>query len=76
MMTLVRPGELITCQNGHIVAEVLPQVRGFDYPGSVRAGLWRPGAVASAGKCACGSPFWRPGAWHVNNRGWVEVPEP
>jgi hypothetical protein len=47
MMPLVHPGELITCPEGHVVAEVLALVPGLDEPGSVRAGLWRRGCCVN-----------------------------
>jgi hypothetical protein len=73
-MVLICPGELITCEEGHVVAEVLTAE--IDNSGAVRAGLWRRGTRVSDGECVCGARFWRPGAWHVNDRGWVEVLKP
>lgn len=71
-MRAIHPGELITCLEGHVVGEVLPPFTVARDPDTVRVGMWRPGQV-SQGKCVCSAPFWRMGAWHVNNRGWVEI---
>ena len=76
MMSLILPGELITCEKGHVVAAVVALIRGIDHPDGVRAGFWRPGVRVANGECICGAVFWRAGAWHVHNRGWVEVADP
>lgn len=71
-MRLIQPAELITCAEGHVIAEVLAVVSGVDDPDLVRVGLWRPGMTRYDGTCRCSAPFRREGAWHVNKRGWVE----
>lgn len=75
-MILLRAGEFITCENGHLIAEVIAPIAAGDrnYAGCV--GHWRIPEPPNPGdrdpRCPCGARYWdSEHIFHVKGRGWV-----
>jgi hypothetical protein len=65
------PQEHIICVEGHFLAQVTASPEGAD-----PVLRWKTPRIMLPTRCECGAPFYRERpapAWHVHQRGWVEV---
>lgn len=72
---LIHRGQVVTCETGHEIADVVQDIRLGDRRYAESLGNWRiePPEIGAIGpRCFCGSRYWRyPAAYHIRGRGWV-----
>jgi hypothetical protein len=69
-------GEFVTCENGHVIGEVVKAVHRGMLGWGECVGHWRIEHPPQIGDritpCPCGAPYVRGwGSFHIEGRGWV-----
>ena len=76
-MALLNPGDLITCENGHLIAEVIEPIELGERHYDQKIGHWRVDKPIPFTKpdtrCPCGALYWSRvcQGFHIEGRGWV-----
>jgi hypothetical protein len=69
-----RKGELVTCEAGHIICEVMEDIALGQLNWHEHLGAWRlehPPALGSQMICPCGERWGSEDSLHIKDRGWV-----